>query len=202
MRYIFFALGVILASTSHATLFEQDLSTTGDGLITYDDTTGLLWLDIGLTDGLSYNDVQNGIGNSWYAEGWRHATSSEMCSLFSEYVIVIDPCPAGPATTLPSGAADYLLSFMEPNSEPGDTIALNGAFDDGPVSVAVGQGTIALSPADLIVVQAPNGISADVHNPSVGNWLVQPIPEPSTAVLLATGLAAVAAIRRQRVAGW
>jgi hypothetical protein len=176
-------------------LVAVDLAASGDALVTLDDTTGLLWLDVGLTDGFSYNDVASGLGNSWYAGGWRHATSDEMCGLFAAYVLALDPCPNVPATALPQGAADYLLSFMEPNSEPGgsfsESVALNGAFDDGPESVAVGQGAIVLSPADHIVVQAPNGISPDVHDASTGNWLVKPVPEPSTAVLLATALVAL-----------
>jgi len=189
MRFCFAVLSLVFTvDQAAAALFEIDLSSAGDGLVTLDDTSGLLWLDGGLTDGLSYNDVVSGTGNQWYAQGWRHATTPEMCGLFRRYVVAIDPCPDPLVTALPSGAADYLLGFMEPNSDPGDPLALNGAFDDGPESIHVGQGAIWLGVPEHIVVQAPNGVSADVHQPSIGNWLVRPIPEPSTVVLVAAGL--------------
>ena len=45
---------LIAPGVAGATLFEEALLSPGDGLITRDDTGGLLWLDLGLTDNLSY----------------------------------------------------------------------------------------------------------------------------------------------------
>ena len=157
-------------------LSEVDLDTQADGLITFDDSTNLQWLDLGLTDGLSYNDIIGGVGNSWFAEGWGHATTSEMCALFSTYVVPVSPCPPGAGVPFPPGAADYLLSFMEANSEPGEPIALNGAFDDG--FGGAGQGVILPSPSNMAFVDAP-GVSSDARSPGLGNWLVRSAPPSS-----------------------
>ena len=98
-----------------------------DGLITLDDTTGLLWLDLSLTENLSYVDVLNGAGNSWIAEGWRYATTAEICSLFSTYVAAVSPCPGHENISILEAA--NLLVFMDANNE--SLGGLNGFFDDG-----------------------------------------------------------------------
>ena len=54
--------------SAQAVLIEVDFSSPRDGLITRDDHGGLLWLDVASTVNLSYNDVTNGVGNSWYAK--------------------------------------------------------------------------------------------------------------------------------------
>ena len=45
---------LIAPGVAGATLFEEDLLSPGDGLITRDGTGGLLWVDLGLTDNRSY----------------------------------------------------------------------------------------------------------------------------------------------------
>ena len=185
---------VLVAQTSHATLVELDLDAPGDGLITFDDTTGLLWLDVGHTGNLSYNDVVNGVGNTWYADGWRHANLSEMCTFLATY-IVGGLCPnAGIPVPFDEGAADGLLPFMTPNND--GATALNGTFDDSHPSLAgtIGQAAVLYAPTNYYIVEFA---SDDSRTPFMGNWLVRPIPEPSSGTLLALGLLALGAARRR-----
>ncbi len=186
------ALIFLSAAPTDAALIEVDLNTPGDGLQTLDDTTALLWLDVGHTGNLSYNDIVNGDGNSWLADGWRHATTSEVCAFFSTY-IVSGPCPnSGIPVPFSEGDADGLLPFMSPNNSTAN--ALNGAFND--FSSSAGQGAV-----DYLnnqwTVEAPNGVSAGLRTPFMGHWLVRPIPEPNTALLLSIGLVGLAAKRRR-----
>ena len=56
--------------------------------------TRLEWLELTATQGLSRGDIIDGVGG-WRDAGWRLATTSEVCQLFAEFGIVIDPCPDG-----------------------------------------------------------------------------------------------------------
>ncbi|WP_145999096.1 PEP-CTERM sorting domain-containing protein [Oceanicoccus sp. KOV_DT_Chl] len=67
------------------------------GGTTFDTATGLEWLDVTATIGLSYNQVsaQLGAGGTW--QGWRYATYSELDQLIAGfgYSPVITPCSLG-----------------------------------------------------------------------------------------------------------
>ena len=71
-------------STASAALVGVDLLTSGDQLITRDTVNGFDWLDVTETLNLSYDDVINGVGNTWVSGGWRHATTSEVSDFFLE----------------------------------------------------------------------------------------------------------------------
>ncbi len=47
-----------------------------------DTDSGLDWLDVTSTLGLSYDDIVGGAGG-WVTAGWRHATSEELCVLWN-----------------------------------------------------------------------------------------------------------------------
>ena len=66
-----------------ASLVEVDLNTTGDALLTRDTSTGLEWLDVTQTYGLSYDDVIGGVGNTWLADGWTYATPEQIGQFFT-----------------------------------------------------------------------------------------------------------------------
>ncbi|MEQ9407602.1 MAG: PEP-CTERM sorting domain-containing protein [Fuerstiella sp.] len=67
--------------SAHAGFIEVDLFSSGDGLVTLDTNTGLEWLDVTATVGLSVNDVLGGTGG-WTALGFRYAGSDELEQLF------------------------------------------------------------------------------------------------------------------------
>src|SRR5262245_7557925 len=50
------------------------------GLVTRDTNSGLDWLDLSLTAGITYNQIMAGAGG-WLADGWRYATGAELCSM-------------------------------------------------------------------------------------------------------------------------
>ena len=69
-----------------------------DATITVDTETGLEWLDLTETVGLSYAQVEAGAGG-FVADGWRHATVHEVCDLFERYLVPTNPPPRScPAT--------------------------------------------------------------------------------------------------------
>ena len=61
-----------LADTSRADLVEADLFVSGDGLLTNDTDTGLFWLDLSETVGLSVQDIRDDSGG-WDSLGFTHA---------------------------------------------------------------------------------------------------------------------------------
>lgn len=54
--------------------------------------TGLLWSSPANTVGLSFDEV---VASGWYDAGWRHATFTEVCSLFAAYADYTLACPPG-----------------------------------------------------------------------------------------------------------
>jgi hypothetical protein len=69
------------ANVTQAGFIETDLLAANDGLITLDTDTGLEWLDVTATVGLSVNDVLGGAGG-WTDLGFRYAGSDELEQLF------------------------------------------------------------------------------------------------------------------------
>src|SRR6185369_2542606 len=72
------------------TLTERDLFTSGDKLITYDPVTGLEWLDITATTGLSFVETQ---ATPFYTDlGFTHASIEQIQTfLFDAGVVAINP---------------------------------------------------------------------------------------------------------------
>lgn len=73
-----------LSSVAVAALSVADLAAPGDGLLTVDSQTGLGWLDISATRGMSLADVvapSNGLAPNWLSQGFRFATASELDQL-------------------------------------------------------------------------------------------------------------------------
>lgn len=74
-------LNLVVAANANASLVSQDLSITGDGLLTYDSNTGLSWLDLTKTVGQSYDAVLSGYGGFTTSLSFRFATGSEVAQL-------------------------------------------------------------------------------------------------------------------------
>ena len=103
-----FLVAVLGQGPAFADLVDLDLFEPEDQLATRDTDTGLDWLDLTATAtgqqqiapniwGFTfpnYNDIVANVGG-WTADGWRHATASEICNLLSVHAIAPSPCPGG-----------------------------------------------------------------------------------------------------------
>jgi len=88
---IWLAVLALAATRAEAALVTQNLPDIafGHAAMTLDTDTGLQWLDVDLTRGLSFNAILAGAGTvdnfgrpvSFMEMDWRHATFAEVCGL-------------------------------------------------------------------------------------------------------------------------
>jgi hypothetical protein len=77
---IFAVSAIALASMSaSAQLISTDWQNAGDSLATLDESTGIEWLDLTQTDGMSIDTAENHLSGRF--EGWRLPTRSEVTQL-------------------------------------------------------------------------------------------------------------------------
>ena len=191
-------LVVLPAFESNATLIELDLASPGDALLTWDTSSGLAWLDLTETTGLSYNQVEADVGG-WVSLGFRHAVGSEVCGLFGAYGAIPDPCPTidNSYVAAPSDAATVDI-FLDRLGRTGGSYGL-GMFDDSNNLNGTGQGyyeRVSVVDGPLFIVRQNVYSVDDTHYPDAGHFLVRPVPEPNTALLLSLGLVGLSARRR------
>ena len=77
-------IGLVTSLMLFGAMPSQAVPLVDQGDKTYDPNTGLLWLDVTLTGGYSYNGVIDlmGVGQSLY--GYRYATAAEVSTLFTD----------------------------------------------------------------------------------------------------------------------
>lgn len=73
----------LLSGAAQAELVNADWKVEGDGLAALDTSTGLEWLDVTITAGMSIFDVKSTLDNY---EGFRLATASETEALYTNYL--------------------------------------------------------------------------------------------------------------------
>ena len=79
-----YALAAIcLAAPAQAALIRADLFAPGDGLLTVDTHSGLEWLDVDQTVGLTFSQVVDEGAGGWIELGFRHANAAEISGLFA-----------------------------------------------------------------------------------------------------------------------
>jgi hypothetical protein len=204
--------GALLSGPATATLVSEN-SPFGTDTITLDTDTGLRWLDMTESDGLSHEEVLQELMPGGTFEGFRLATSAELAQLFLAAGFDLDP--------------QTLQDFVAENFDPAVTLGgfvgvlgTNGncgtgctfSFTEGfladppfiPNSFAAGgfgffdnsAGQDPTSPAAPVGRAILEGGSTGTGFAGQGAWLVL-IPEPGTLVLLMVGLAGLSAAGRR-----
>lgn len=74
----------LMAMSANAELVQGDLSTNGDSLVTYDTESGLEWLSVTETLGMTYDAVEAEMVAGGQFEGWRLANENEVLDLVQQ----------------------------------------------------------------------------------------------------------------------
>jgi hypothetical protein len=206
---------VIFCNTSaHAEFVSIDLLAPGDGLVTHDTVTGLDWLDLTFTIGVDPQEIWDGaLGLA--DDGWRHATTAEVCDLLGALGTAPPTCPgAGYLDDYAGAQALDLLGITIQRSQPyGDgTLYLDelwGVFDDegaqNPDLIGLAELSVDTHSSGwvntFVGVYEDGGRIVSLSSDK-GNFLVRPVPEPSTPVQLAAGAMMLATLGwRHRASG-
>lgn len=83
IKIIIGVLAFLLTTNAHSIIIdldERDYLVAGDGLITYDKSTGLEWLDLTFTAG--YSMLETEANASIWADGWQWTTVEQMETMF------------------------------------------------------------------------------------------------------------------------
>jgi hypothetical protein len=83
-KLVLFCIAIFCSSPAFSSLVEKDLYQQNDRLITLDTISGLEWLDITKTQGMSYSDVRS--DTILKTGDWEHATNYEVLNLFTGYL--------------------------------------------------------------------------------------------------------------------
>ena len=109
-RLILGALVLLFSSTANAVIVDS-----ADHSYLTDTNTGLDWLDVTLTAGLTYNYVSSQLGNGGVYEGWQYATGDQFNELVGNYT--------GPAINT------YSRVVQEPDLIDGLIVLLGSTID-------------------------------------------------------------------------
>jgi hypothetical protein len=169
-----------------------------------DSITGLDWLDLTATQGLSYTSVSSALPTG----GWHYATLANVSTLFT------DAGGTGPynfsggnGNALVQGAATSLLISLMGDTSPFGLPGGAGLTSDidisggggGPFPHFLAVYTDLPPTTDYLLV--PFGTrGANIADRSVGSFLIRntKVPEPVTLSLFGTGLAGAIGLRRRR----
>ena len=206
---------IALPAIAHADLVDR-------GLQTYDTQSGLEWLDLSQTRGLSFDEVSAQLGVGGLYAGYRYATTLEAQTLLGEFGLPIVSYTTYAANTWAPNLANFdaLLGLnvggLGPaygfEAETGDVVggsyhtlfygtgsAMNTALNADPGD-AFGAGDRLISHSAEVTV----GYSASYAERNLSHFLVRTavpvtaVPEPGTYALMLAGLAGVGWVSRRR----
>ena len=105
-------MAVMAASVASASMSVADLSAQGDGLLTVDSESGLAWLDITPTRGMSMTQAAS---STWFEQGFRFATASDLNTLIThgtDFMGMMGAMAAPPEFSAYVGGASTMLTGM------------------------------------------------------------------------------------------
>lgn len=205
IRIVPLLLLLLFIPPARAALIQADLLAPGDGLLTRDTTSGMEWLDLTPTIGITYNAVIAGFGGFTTTHGFSVARQADTVTLFANAGLT----PVSGSSTDPGtiAAGTALVDLLGCTSSCAGSPGAYGFADLDAFSIGVGTvPALVVDPGVNVAWDADGGgiVGKAVSAPGRGVWLLRPtvIPLPSAALLFAPAFAmlfgVVAAARMRR----
>ena len=204
----------LVVASANAQFVTSDSAAFGEDSLVTDILSGQTWLNLNVTQGMSFNNVLLSLQLNPGMADFRLATRAEVTDLFRD---------AGFSVNFPSGdlsdpsrlaaGASFADAFVGTTRDDGTETfrgfltrlaPINGdwtnwAMEAALVSFAPGSATVSEASLDTTAV------NSNVANPEHATWLVSnrtvsPIPEPGTYALMLAGLGALGFVAHRRKA--
>lgn len=187
-----------LAIPASASILVTDWKAPGDGLLLWDTSTNLQWLNLKQTRGQSFDQV-SGLLSTTYA-GFSYATTNDIWTFFAD--AGLSPFYPAPAAAASSLATLWGVTGAQGYSAAGITSSDNQFAPGNKLVAAVGWANLA---GTQWYANATSGNALpNVAYPDVGSALLRPyqalaVPEASTPAMLALGFVVLALTKRRRI---
>ncbi len=187
--------------SANANLIQATDPRFGLNSLTIDTTTGLGWLDVSLSAGLSYQQVLADTQPGGSFSGFRFATVQEVLNLYTSAGI-----PGAGYYPLSTTAITSFLSLIGTtgtiNGQPGvlalSATSLSAGVYCAPAIYGTGKsGVEEYWVNDGGYNSGGTAYGATTSYPDLGSWLVTNVPEPSAYALAIAGLIGFTCMRRR-----
>jgi len=179
----------------------------GANTLTLDTSTGLEWLDVTLTQGMSINQVSGQLGSGGLYAGFQYAHASDVHTLILDGGVSSEPIE-GSTTAANLTAVNSLISLLGQtffdNSANTATFGLEGWLADhgavGPNDAEAGMIWLQQRGADCPCASAvanefATSVGPGSADPMIGSFLIRSftpsVPEPSTWAMLILGFGGI-----------
>lgn len=188
-----------------AALIDADWANLNDNLLTTDTASGLSWLDITETAGMSRDDVLAATATGGQFTGFRYATADEVIGLWSQYGITLSP-----ATRIIENVLDdkIIAAAQQLGNLYGEIIAASDYGTLGLIEIDATSPTTtsgwsgAFRQAGQSYYEGPTikSLAATESELWLGSYLVKPaiVPVPAAIWLFASGLLSLVGFARRR----
>ncbi len=197
---LLFLVSLLIPTQCFSSIISLDDPVFGINSVTRDTNSSLEWLDVTLSVNRSYNDVSTQFSIGGDFEGWRYATITEFDSLMAFNFGLnngeINRSTSYIAENIPLQEL-FGLTYFNPSNAIGEAERfISGTLFTDSATQFVNFATFNSEyklPSNLNTMFWVSGINSNTINYSGsqwGNWLVRSsfVPEPSTYLLLLSGL--------------
>ena len=202
MKKLIVAIALSLSCSAHAAVVSVDWKTAGDGLITRDTVTGLEWLDLTETNGMTFDEVSVLLNGPLV--GWRYASTAETIGLWLNFNTdlnadhVVDAPGIDPNIALAASYLGNIVNEFETERQLDGVLGITAGVPAEYRHTHMG----AYTDIDTTFYQDERySWSDDLSRLHTGSYLVRvdAIPVPAAVWLFGSGLLGLIGVARRRV---